>query len=202
MRGDSTHLIGLEGIMARATNPYRSAVLAMAALAIATTSSAQERTGLVGALLKDLDVVEQKTVGLVEAIPADKFDWRPAEGVRSIGEVVMHVSADNYLLAIPLGKPAPAETGITSDYQTAVAFEKKEVDRSTAINTLKQSFAHIRETLAATQDEKLAQEAGMFGAGTVQELWILTVTHLHEHLGQLIAYARSNGVVPPWSRGG
>src|SRR5688572_25338173 len=105
----------------------RAALLLLAALAAATPARAQNSaSGLVGAIGKDLDMVEAKLVGLAEAIPADKWDWRPAEGVRSIREVFLHVASDNYLLPIPFGVAAPAETGIIgTDFESAIRYEKR-----------------------------------------------------------------------------
>lgn len=130
-------------------------VVSALAAAFTASAAAQQPGGLIGDLLRDIAEVEEKLVGLARAIPADKYGWRPGEGVRSVGEVFMHVAADNYVLPAGLGVAPAASTGIKAeDYNT------------------------------------------------VQRMWILATTHLHEHLGQSIAYARSNGIVPPWSRGG
>ncbi|MGH7554247.1 MAG: DinB family protein, partial [Longimicrobiales bacterium] len=76
-------------------------------------------------------------------------------------------------------------------------------NRDAAIAALEQSFAHVKKALAATPETKLADALPQLGEnGSVRGLWLLEATHVHEHLGQLIAYARMNGVVPPWSRPG
>ena len=155
-------------------------------------------------LLIDVGQLERKLVGLARAIPADKFEWRPARGVRSVGEVLRHVAADNYLLPAAVGHAAPPATGIRGDdYKTAQAFERRPLDRTATLAELERSFAHLKNALAATPATRLSAPVSMFGQTfTVQQTWILTTTHLHEHLGQLIAYARSNGVAPPWAEGG
>jgi uncharacterized damage-inducible protein DinB len=184
-------------------SPFRF-IVALAALAVALPASAQnQKRSVVADLVSDMETAEQKVVGLAEAIPESKYGWRPGEGVRSVAEVVMHIAADNYLLAALGGSPAPAATGIKGDdYQTAVAYEKKVPAKAEAIAALKASFAHVRKAMAETPESRLGESVSMFGQqATVQSLWILTTTHLHEHLGQLIAYARTNDVVPPWSRG-
>jgi uncharacterized damage-inducible protein DinB len=187
-----------------------------AALVVSTTlpAAAQHPAGggdagtgaavLTADLLKDLGQVERKMLELARAIPADKYDWRPGQGVRSVGEVLRHVAADNYLLPAVLGHAADASTGIRADdYKTAQAYENRKLDRDATIAELEKSFAHLKRTLSATPATKLGDRVSMFGQPfTVQQTWILTATHLHEHLGQLIAYARSNGVAPPWSQGG
>ena len=73
--------------------------------------------------------------------------------------------------------------------------------RDQAVAALEKSFAHLKKAMAETPDARLDSTVKFFGQDrTVRQVWIATTTHLHEHLGQAIAYARSNGVVPPWSR--
>jgi uncharacterized damage-inducible protein DinB len=160
--------------------------------------------GLTADLLRDIDQLEKKVLGLARAIPADKYAWRPAQGVRSVGEVLMHVAADNYLLPSSMGHAADPKTGIKGDdYKAAQAFERRQLSRDSTIAELERSFAHVRKSLSGTTAARLGEQVPMFGQKfTVQQAWIMTATHLHEHLGQLIAYARSNGVTPPWSQGG
>ena len=143
-------------------------------------------------------------LGLARAIPADKYGWRPGQGVRSVSEVLMHVAADNYLLPAAVGHAADPSTGIKGDdYKTAQAYERRQLSRDSTIAELERSFAHLRKSLSSTTPARLGEQVTMFGQKfTVQQTWILTATHLHEHLGQLIAYARSNGVTPPWGQGG
>jgi uncharacterized damage-inducible protein DinB len=163
-------------------------------------ASAQAPEGLMGELQKDLAQVEKKVLGLARAIPESAYAWRPAEGVRSTGEVFQHIAADNYFLPVLAGTPAPAQTGITNDYKTTQAFEKKPMSRDAVIAEVEKSFAFLRTAMNANAS-KLDAPIDMFGQKTTTRgLWITTLTHLHEHLGQLIAYARSNNVVPPWSK--
>jgi len=170
----------------------------------AGASSTSVPASLTADLLTDVGQVEKKFMGLARAIPADKYNWRPAQGVRSIGEVLLHVAADNYLMPAALGHAADPATGIKGDdYKTAQAYERRQLDRDATIAELEKSFAHLRKTLSATPAARLGQPVSMFGQTfTVQQTWIMATTHLHEHLGQFIAYARSNGIAPPWSQGG
>ena len=180
------------------------AATALPAAAQSRSDSASHAAGLTADLLTDIGQAESKIVGLARAIPADRYGWRPAEGVRSVGEVLLHVAADNYLLPAALGHAADAATGIKGDdYTTAQAFESRQLDKDATIAELERSFAHLKRSLSATPASRLGDKASLFGQSfTVQQTWIMTATHLHEHLGQLIVYARSTGTVPPWSRGG
>ena len=181
----------------------RSSLSAAALMLMASAPAfAQQQPALVGDLLRDVGDVKGKLTSLAEAMPESTYDWRPMEGVRSVAEVYKHVISDNYLLAAVAGHPAPASTGIVGDnYRTAVAYEGRSMSKAEIVDALKASFDHMETALGATARENLNANVSVFGMDmTGRGLWILTVTHLHEHLGQSIAYARSNGVVPPWSR--
>lgn len=171
-------------------------------IAAQATKAAAQQDKLVADLLADVSEVEQKMVSLAKKMPADKFDWRPGTGVRSFSEVVMHVAADNYFIPAMVGVTADAATGIKGDdYKTAVAYEQRKLARDAAIAEMEKSFAHLKKALQGTSTARLSESVNMFGqSSTIQKTWILAATHLHEHLGQAIAYARSNNVVPPWSQ--
>jgi uncharacterized damage-inducible protein DinB len=178
-----------------------SATLVLA-LVLATSVGAQHTPTVVADLLRDVGEVKEKMVGLAEAMPEDVYAWRPAEGVRSTVEVFKHLASDNYLLSAAEGHAAPDATGIRGDdYRTAQAFEARTMTKAEAVETLRASFDHVEEAIGATSEARLGETLQVFGGSmTVQRLWVMTVTHMHEHLGQAIAYARMNGVVPPWSR--
>lgn len=175
--------------------------LTAALLTLSVSAGAQTREGLMGDLLKDIDQVEKKVVGLATAMPDAAWAWRPGTGVRSTAEVFMHVAADNYFLPVLMGVAAPADTGITKEYTTVAAFEKKTMSRDATIAELEKSFAFLKKSLSDIPDAKLGEPLEFFGQkSTYRGLSVTTATHLHEHLGQLIAYARSNNVTPPWSK--
>jgi len=178
--------------------------LALAAAVLLTfvpPTAAQSRDGVVGDLLADIDQVEQKVIGLAKAMPDAALAWRPMEGVRSTSEVLMHIASDNYFIPAMLDIPAPAETGITKEYQTSATFEKRPVTRDAAIAEVQKSFAFLRKAMTGTPAAKLDAPVTVFGTkSTMRGMFIMATTHLHEHLGQLIAYARSNKVTPPWSK--
>lgn len=150
-------------------------------------------------LLKDVGDVETKIVGLAEAIPENKYNWHP-DSARTVRQVFLHVAADNYVLPAMLGYAPDPSTGLTSDYTTGVAFEARNIPKDSVVAELKKSFAFVKQSLQSATTASLTAPVTMFGQPfTGQSAWILTVTHLHEHLGQMIAYARTNGVKPPWS---
>jgi uncharacterized damage-inducible protein DinB len=150
-------------------------------------------------LLTDLGSLETKLVDLAAAIPENKYNWQP-DSARSVRRVFLHVAADNYVLPAMLGFTPDPATGITSDYQTGVTFEMRNLPKDSVIAELKKSFAFVKQSLQGATAASMTAPVTMFGRPfTGQSAWILTVTHLHEHLGQLIAYARTNGVKPPWS---
>lgn len=176
----------------------RTGLFALAlSLAVAAPLSAQ---GLMAEMHRDVNQVQEKMLGLARAMPESTYSWRPGEA-RSVRETLLHVAADNYLIPIAMGKPAPAATGITSDFASAGVYEKRTVSKDQILADLEASFRHLHEAMNLTTDDNLNEMISMFGQNwSRQRAMLLTVTHLHEHLGQMIAYARANGVTPPWSR--
>ena len=167
-------------------------------LSVAASASAQ---GLMGDMHRDVNDVQKKFNELATAIPESAYSWRPS-GARSIGEVLLHVAADNYLIPVSMGKPAPAATKISAtDMKTVEAYEKRKLTKDQIIAELDASFKHLHEAMNLTTDANLTENIKFFGMDwTRQRAMLATVTHLHEHLGQIIAYARSNNIAPPWSR--
>lgn len=142
--------------------------------------------------LSDLAQVQEKIMSLAKAMPAEKYSWRPAEGVRSVSEVYMHIAGANYFLPTFLGVTTPAD--MPKDIE-------KISDKGQVLAELQKSFDHVREIVRDTSDADLDQAVTMFGNQTTRRGVMVTIlNHIHEHLGQSIAYARMNGVVPPWSR--
>ncbi len=173
-----------------------------AALILFASPSYAQRPGVMGDLMKDVSDVHTKLVALAKAVPAEKYEWRPGAGVRSIGEVFLHVAADNYFMPTIVGVPADPATGITAtDFKALTTFEKQGLSREATVAALDKSFAHLLKVMAEAPDAKMDDRIRMFGQDmSTRGLWIATATHLHEHLGQSIAYARMNGVTPPWSK--
>jgi uncharacterized damage-inducible protein DinB len=149
--------------------------------------------------LTDLDTLQSKFLALAEAIPAEKYSWRPAEGVRSIGEAFMHVAAEYYVFA-PMAYGATPSTVVERSREGMQKFEAMS-SRDEVLKHLKESFAYTKQQLEALEPSAIAGARRLFGRDrTIVETTSLMSGDLHEHLGQLIAYARMNGVKPPWSQ--
>jgi uncharacterized damage-inducible protein DinB len=179
-------------------------VLLAAAFVVATTGPlhAQQSSALMADLIKDVHDVHGKLIGLAKTIPTDKYGWRPAANVRSVGEVFLHVAGDNYVLPTGVGVAPDPATGIKMpDFATVTAFEKQQLGTDAMVAAIDKSFMHLTKAMGATTDAQMNEKVKLFGMEmTIRQMWILTTTHLHEHLGQSIAYARANGVTPPWSK--
>jgi uncharacterized damage-inducible protein DinB len=134
-----------------------------------------------------------KILDLARALPEAKYAWRPGKGVRSAGEVYRHVAQANYLLPSLMGVKVPE--GVTlKDLDTTP------LDKAQTIALVERSFAHALDAVAQTPDAALGDTVQFFGTPMPRmDLLMAMATHAHEHLGQSIAYARTNGVVPPWT---
>lgn len=154
--------------------------------------AAAPTSGLRAELVKQCNDLEKKFLDLAQAVPQEKYSWRPGEGVRSVSEVYMHVVGANYFFPSFVGVKSPA--GLSRD------MEKTVTEKAKVVEMLKKSFEHLRRAILSKADSDLDSPAKLFGQETtVRDVLLTTVTHMHEHLGQSIAYARMNGVVPPWS---
>lgn len=141
----------------------------------------------------DMQQMQKKYADLAGAIPQEKYVWRPGEGVRSISEVFLHVTQSNYFFLSLLGIAEPA--GLD-----AKDFEKSTVDKAKIIDQLNQSFAFAEAEVQKMTNADLAKPLPKLGPDANEgDIVYSLVTHMHEHLGQSIAYARINGVVPPWT---
>lgn len=163
--------------------------------AAAGTGDGSERA----AYLFVFDDATKKLADLAAAIPEEKYAWRPAEGVRSVGEVVQHSAAAVYFLSILMGATPPE--GHPQTFEAAGALEKA-TSKAEATASLAKAVAYARSLAENAQPEQLAREVDFFGRKVDgRTVFLLLEGHFQEHLGQLIAYARMNGVVPPWSQG-
>jgi len=162
-----------------------------AAAARAQSAPAAAPSGIQADIVKSLAAAEDELVKLAEATPQEKYSWRPMDGVRTTSEVFMHVARGNYGYAMFLGTPMPA--GVNPQ-----EFDKI-TDKAQVVDLLKKSFAQIKQ--AVTNAGDLTKTVKVFGGRetTVGALILLSATHAHEHLGQSIAYARTNHIVPPWT---
>ncbi|MGH9317980.1 MAG: DinB family protein [Thermoanaerobaculia bacterium] len=160
----------------------------------ATSAPAPAPTGFRADFLSDVDFVSKRLVDLANAVPVDKYGWRPAPGVRSVSEVYMHVATANYMLPNLVGGKLPE--GFDRGLETSVT------DKAKVIDWLKKSAENAKAVASSISDADLDKKVKVpFLGGELSQRRILMIiqTHMHEHLGQSIAYARSNGVTPPWS---
>ena len=147
------------------------------------------------AFLADLETMRGKFVGLAQAFPPDKYTWRPMEGVRSVSEVLMLIASEGYGFAPTAlgGKPAMAREEMGKLNATT--------DKTQVIDHLNKAFAHAKQTIEAIDPATLVGRRQAMGQNsTTPEIVMFVAGDMHEHLGQLIAYARTNRIVPPWSK--
>lgn len=139
--------------------------------------------------------VSRQLIALAEAIPADKFAWRPAPGVRSTSEVFMHVTHANYSLLQVTGPKMPA---VLNSMDEKTVSSKPEV-----IEWLKRSLDAVKTAHANLKPGELHRKVKVSGRDAdVEGMYLRIIVHANEHMGQLVAYARMNGIAPPWSESG
>ncbi|MDO1499183.1 DinB family protein [Maribacter confluentis] len=136
---------------------------------------------------------QSQVIQLAEAFPDDKYDWRPTEGVNSVGEALLHVAGGNYFLASKLGFAPPEDVDVMN--------LGKITGKENIIAALKKSNDFVLEKITMVEDGQLNDEVdfGFMKANKLGGL-LAIMEHNGEHKGQLIAYARSNDIVPPWSK--
>ena len=137
--------------------------------------------------------VSQQLVDLSEATPQDKFSWRPAPGVRSTSEVYMHIALANFYLLSVTGPKMPADI--------KEEMEKSVTSKADVINWLKRSLDAVKQAHASVTPKDLARKVHIADRdATVDGMYLRIIVHANEHMGQLVAYARMTGVIPPWSK--
>lgn len=150
--------------------------------------------------LTDVATLEQKFLALADAMSADQYAWRPMEGVRSVSEVYMLIAGEGYM--IPGAWDAAPPEGVELGPQPFQEFAKV-TDKAEVLDHLRKSFAYYKNAVGELSVEQLHSTIQFFGRErSVSEAIFVITTDMHEHLGQAIAYARVNHVVPPWSRPG
>jgi len=171
----------------------------LAALVLTVSvASAQQKVDPIEGLWQGYDGewghVSRQLIALAEAIPADKFSWRPAPAVRSTSEVFMHIALANFYLLSVTGPSIPSELKEDS--------EKSITAKPEVINWLKHSLAAVETAHKSVKPADLQRKVKISDrSATVDGMYLRIIVHANEHMGQLIAYARVNGVVPPWSEG-
>jgi uncharacterized damage-inducible protein DinB len=177
---------------------------ALAAHAATPPAAAPAAAPAKGAFQSDLLAVvgdaQKKALQLEEAVPQNKFNWRPAPGVRSVAEGYMHIAFANYgLTSVATGKAPPAEAGWEMNIPK---WDKKTTDKGQIKKILEDSFAWSNDQIKALPDADLDKKVSFFGHEmTARAVLIILAGHDNEHLGQEVAYARANKITPPWSEG-
>lgn len=148
---------------------------------------------LKGQALLDLETVQKKFVDLANAVPADKLTWRPSEDSRSFAEVFLHVAGERYGILGLMGTAPP----VGFDGKT---FEKSTTDKARIVEELNKSWEFTQKAINGMSNADFARLLPKLGpqANAGDVVYIL-VSDAHEHLGQSVAYARENGIVPPWT---
>ena len=164
-------------------------------LAAVPAGAQQAPPGFRNEFLRQFNNSMYKFIELAEAMPADRFAWSPGEGVMPVARVYAHVARYNYYYpATSLGVPAPGG-------EDAEDVEQRITARADVVDFLRRSREHVRQTVQGMTDEQLNATTRMYDRDVPQWAVLLQlVAHMNEHLGQSIAYARMNGVVPPWSQ--
>ena len=134
----------------------------------------------------------RQILALAQATPAEKFAWRPGPGVRSVSEVYMHIAQGNLLLLGWAGATLEGEAA-----KLPKDAEKSITAKPDVIRWLRISFDAVR---AAYPKADMKKPVKVFGEGNVEGVYLRLLVHNHEHMGQAVAYARMNGIVPPWSK--
>jgi uncharacterized damage-inducible protein DinB len=182
----------------------RSATVVSLALALSTSALAADAgstppsTGFRPDVIGVLTYVEGQTISLEQAMPQKKFTWRPAKGVRSVSEVYLHLAGSIYFLLGKTGRPMPA------DVQARMhSWESQTTNKDEIKTILTTAFAYARTAIGEMSDADLDKAVDFFGMPTTgRGVVLIILSHCSEHLGQSIAYARTNGVAPPWSKPG
>jgi uncharacterized damage-inducible protein DinB len=165
--------------------------------------------GFRGDYLWELEIVERQTLALAEAIPADRYDWRPDPQARSVSEVFVHVAAGNFMLLDIAGRPAPMDVYREVPTEGQEHFwglvkrndelERGLSDKAPVIDLLRRSFQAAGAAIAEAGKTELHRPLHFFGEETtVRRVYLRLLAHTHEHMGQMIGYVRGMGLRVPW----
>ena len=166
---------------------------------VAAQGTAADAAAVRKSYLASLEELQGKFLQLAEAFPADKYSWRPAPGVRSVGEVFMHVASEYYAWSPRSfgAAPSPVVTMTREGFQQFEASATKE----NVLKHLKEGYTYGRQAVEGVDPATLTGTKKFFGQdATTTDIALGMSGDLHEHLGQLIGYARMNGIKPPWTK--
>ena len=150
-------------------------------------------------VLAPLNDMEKQIDALLKAVPDGKLDWRPGPGVRSFRETFLHIAAANQLI-LSIATTQPKDDALKALTDASAAAEHAQANKEEILQRLTDSFAAVRKSLDNARPGGMARAAEFFGTPTTRRgVYTFLDTHVAELLGQLIAYSRVNGIVPPWS---
>jgi uncharacterized damage-inducible protein DinB len=157
-------------------------------------------SGFITDYIMQVEYVQKQILELEGAVPQEKFSWRPAEGVRSIAEAYLHIAFANYGLLKVAGFAPPEDVAAKIDFTKIAEWDGSTQDKKAIEEAMVKSFAHVKSKMSGMSSDDLERKVDFFGnMMTIRNMFITGLAHMHEHLGQSIAYARMNGVTPPWS---
>jgi uncharacterized damage-inducible protein DinB len=167
--------------------------------------------GFRGEYLSELDVVQTQLLALVDVVPAEVYGWRPAENARSLSEVLVHVAVNNFLLMNGVGVrtqdtedlygslEGDQRSQITAIIRKNISLERTVTEKSVVVDLLRRSFEAVRQSVTSASEEEFESTLSFLGERTTKRrIYLRMLVHMHEHMGQTIAYARSNGIRVPW----
>jgi len=195
-------------------NPViRCAIFVLLLGASLSTAQGQNAGSLKTEYLDDFAETCKRLDQLSQAMPANKYSWRPGAGVRSVSEVYVHIANGNFLLLSLTGVKLPTEyfpnlpTDAKGKPDTQALFkrmgelEKTVTEKDAVTRMLKSSLDEVRNRFSQLAPAELDQPADFFGEKTTaRRIYLRIFAHVNEHYGQSVAYARVNGIVPPWSQ--
>ena len=171
-----------------------AAIVAAAAAFPPAPARAQDTPDFRAEFTGQFEASAQKLVALARAMPAGSYSWQPMEGVASVARAYMHIARYNYMYPHQNLGIAPPDG---MEYRT---LEEAVTEKDEVVEILAASMDHVRGAVKGMSDADLAAPVELYGRQVASWAVLLQlITHMNEHLGQEIAYARMNGVVPPWS---
>ena len=165
--------------------------------------------GFRGEFLWEFEIVERQLVAIAECVPPERYDWRPAENARSFSEVFIHVATGNFMLLDIVGVPAPIDLYADVPGDGEARFQgliRRNDDlmanmrgKGAVVDLLKRSLRVVSQAFAGSSDAELNRRLKFFGEDTtVRRVYLRLLAHTNEHMGQMIAYVRFNGMSVPW----
>jgi uncharacterized damage-inducible protein DinB len=172
-------------------------------------SPAMRPRGFRGEFLWELEIATQQITALAGTAPEEIYGWRPHPASRSVSEVLIHVAAGNFMLLDLIGVPAPVDLYFSEPGSGAERFaamiarndqmEKTVREKQAVVATLKRSLAAVQQSFAGASEAELDRSLHFFSEQTsIRRVYLRLLSHTHEHMGQMIAYLRSNDIPPPW----